>query len=75
MIVGGIAWLDARYMHVNDVVATNLMSQSTRYAEIEKYYTDLLLEGAELTESQMKRLRLAQEQQVRIAGILLGDSP
>ncbi len=34
LVVGGLAWLDARYMHAEDVVMQNLMSQSTRYAEI-----------------------------------------
>lgn len=69
--------LDDRYSLFSELRDTDadlreriLMSESTRYAEIEKYYTDIMLDGQALSESQQKRLRLAQKQQERIAEAL-----
>lgn len=73
MVIGAIAWFDARYMHKNDIVIRDLMSQSRNYAQVEKYYTDALLEGVELSESQKARLKLVQDEQERISGILLEE--
>lgn len=70
-------FMDNRHAHSPDLVEQEakfnrnlLMEQSTRYAEIEKYYTDELKSGETLTEAQLERLDLVQRQQTRIAEIL-----
>lgn len=52
------------------IVERDLMSASTRYAEIVKFYTDKMADGETLTPAEKKRLELAQRQQLRIAEIL-----
>ena len=47
-----------------------LMSESTRYAEIQKYYIDKMKAGQSLTDAEQKRLDLVQKQQERIAEAL-----
>lgn len=74
MAVGTIAWLDARYMHSDDIVIRDLMSQSKRYAEIEKFYTDVMMENGGLSESQKKRLKMIQDEQLRISTIVLNGN-
>ncbi len=57
-----------------DMLERILMSDSTRYAEIEKYYTDELQEGHDLSEAQKTRLALVQKQQIRIGDAIKGDT-
>lgn len=70
-------FMDARHTHPTDVVEVEakfnrdlLMEQSTRYAEVEKFYTDRLRDGEKLSKSEEERLDLVQRQQTRIAEIL-----
>lgn len=72
-LAGVIALMNAYYAHQDDMVRRDLLSESRRYAEVEKFYTDQMLEGVELSESQKKRLALVQKEQSRIADILLED--
>ena len=78
---GAFFTLDGRHAHQHDVSEDQLhqdtellnrilMSESTRYAEIEKFYTDVMLEGGTLTQAQKDRLDLVQRQQKRIHDIL-----
>lgn len=69
--------MDNRHTHPADVVETEasfnrqlLMKESTRYAEVEKFYTDELKNGQALSEAQLERLDLVQKEQKRIAEIL-----
>lgn len=50
-----------------------LMSDSTRYAEIQKYYIDKMKSGESLTEAEQARLDLVMRQQERIANTLKKD--
>jgi hypothetical protein len=50
-----------------------LMSESTRYAEIAKYYYELQQERP-LTLAELERLRLVEKQQERITETLLGTT-
>ena len=50
-----------------------LMSESTRYAEIAKYYQDKLANGEVLTQAEQDRLALVQRQQMRINQTLTKD--
>jgi hypothetical protein len=66
-------FMDTRHVHNPDLVHSEaetsrriMMSESTRYAEIAKYYSDRMQEGVKLTESERARLDLAQRQQIRI---------
>lgn len=70
-------FMDNRHTHPPDLVEAEakfnrslLMEQSTRYAEVEKFYTDRLREGETLSQSELDRLDLVQRQQTRIAEIL-----
>jgi hypothetical protein len=70
-------FLDGRHAHHYDVEGTDaslreriLMSESTRYAEIQKYYVDKMASGETLTDAELARLRLVQKQQERIAEVL-----
>ena len=73
LAAAGVAWMDARYMHTEDIVMRDLMSKSTRYAEITHHYMNKMQDGEELSEADKKRLKLAQTQQIRIAKIILGE--
>ncbi len=75
--VGFTAWEYAKYAHRDEVQASMslldaelreriLMAESTRYAEVAKYYTDKLQEGEALSEAEQARLELVQQQQQRI---------
>lgn len=73
-------YLDDRHAHSDDMVVVeakiverDLMSQSTRYAEIAKFYTDKMQAGEPLTKAEQERLDLVQRQQQRIATALKGD--
>ena len=62
-------FLNSIHLGINDDTALRsriLMSESTRYAEIVKYYNDLEDDGKVLSLAQLKRKRLAEEQQCRI---------
>lgn len=80
-------FMDERHLHQHDkelveskieqsdskVRQRILMSESTRYAEVQKYYYELKQER-DLTLAEMQRLRLVEEQQRRIEDILLGTT-
>ena len=51
-----------------------LMSESTRYAEIAKYYRDEM-KSRELTEAEWARLELVEKQQCRIRNIMSNKAP
>jgi len=55
------------------IIERDLMSQSTRYAEVAKFYTDRLQAGETLTKAEAERLDLVQRQQERIAKALKGE--
>lgn len=70
-------FMDNRHTHPTDVVEVEakfnrdlLMKESTRYAEVEKFYTDRLKDGETLSASELDRLDLVQRQQTRIAETL-----
>ena len=70
-------FMDNRHAHIEDVSHTDvelreriLMSESTRYAEIAKFYSDKQLDGEVLTDAERARLELVQKQQVRISETL-----
>lgn len=72
-------FLDDRHAHEDDMVQANvdmqqrvLMSDSTRYAEVNKHYTDRLKDGETLTKAELSRLELVQKQQERINKTLTG---
>ena len=72
-------FLDTRHTHPEDIAASEstlnnrlLMAESTRYAEIEKYYVDRLKQGEKLSQAELDRLDLVQRQQHRIAEIIRG---
>ena len=80
-IIGAVftAYLYLDRIHINTYEAEQaalkahqriLMSESTRYAEVAKYYHDLQKER-DLTLAEMERLRLVQKQQERISQDLL----
>ena len=69
-------FLDARHAHLEDAAMVDatayhrgLMSESTRYAQIVKYYSDLK-DIRPLNEAEAKRLDLVQREQDRIHKIL-----
>lgn len=80
-------FLDERHLHDHDKVEVTtkmdkndslvrqriLMSESTRYAEIAKYYYELKAERP-LTLAELNRLRLVEAQQRRIEETLLGTT-
>jgi len=51
-----------------------LMSESTRYAEIAKYYRDEM-QSRDLTEAEWARLELVEKQQCRIRNIVADSNP
>jgi len=72
-------FMDSRHSHPDDLECSSadtnqriLMSDSTRYAEINKYYTDKLKGGETLSKAETSRLELVQRQQQRINEILVG---
>ncbi len=79
-VFGAFLFLDDRHAHEHELAEAKeqeyrrmLMSQSTRYAEIEKYYVDEMRQGNPLSEAQKARLELVQRQQIRIAAELLEE--
>lgn len=80
-------FLDARHLHDHDKIEVHskieqndslvrqriLMSESTRYAEIQKYYYELKAERP-LTLAELNRLRLVEAQQKRLEETLLGTT-
>jgi hypothetical protein len=80
-------FLDSRHAHddevhrviadmTSEVVRRDRMSESTRLAQVVKWYTDRLNAGEELSQADKDRLDLAQREQQRIHAILVdtGDS-
>ena len=66
-------FLDNRHAHNEDVDYSAiemqrriLMSESTRYAEVAKYYSDKLKAGDSLTPAELARFELVEKQQERI---------
>lgn len=79
VVFAAFLFLDDRHSHPEDVAQTEdslnnrlLMAESTRYAEVEKYYTDRLRAGEKLSQAELDRLDLVQRQQHRIAEIVRG---
>jgi hypothetical protein len=66
-------FMDDRHAHNEDVDLSSielhrriLMSESTRYAEVAKYYADKLKAGEPLTPAELARFELVEKQQQRI---------
>ena len=79
-VMAAVLFLEGRHMLKSDAELEAaemrqriLMSESTRYAEIAKYYTDKLKSGETLTEAEQARLDLVQRQQVKINETLTRD--
>jgi len=73
-------FMDERHAHPKSVSESAadlnqriMMAESTRYAEVAKYYTDKLKDGEQLSQAELSRLDLVQRQQERINATLKGS--
>lgn len=66
-------WVDGRYAHAVDTVIRIAMSESTRYAQINKFYADKVKNNEPLTAADMSRWELVQREQERINRAVIPD--